>query len=289
MEKYMQELCEYEYHFPSFDLSQLRLLFCGHERCSPNAYDGPSMRDHYVFHLVLSGSGLYTAGGHTYRIGRDMCFMISPDTVTHHAADEQSPWEYIWMGVSGDALGDLLRYSSLTADMPVFTPPDFRLLSGTLMDMIKTLQMGGTANIVRCYGLMLLFLSQLLDQTSVFDDHSIAPAIESMPERYLREAIGYMKKNLHNNFSVSDVAERIGLSRSYFSKIFTERCGKTPVEFILSYRLNNAWHLLQYTNLSTEQIAQSVGFNDPAYFTRQFTRRYGRSPRSLRNLVRQAR
>ncbi|MCB9351382.1 MAG: helix-turn-helix transcriptional regulator [Lewinellaceae bacterium] len=54
--------------------------------------------------------------------------------------------------------------------------------------------------------------------------------------------------------------------------------GKTPSQFIRSYRLQKGLELLQKGELNISEIAYDVGFTDPSYFSRVFQKEFGKSP-----------
>ena len=81
---------------------------------------------------------------------------------------------------------------------------------------------------------------------------------------------------------MEDIADFCGLNRSYFGKIFRENLGKTPQEFLISYRMSKATELLRLTTLSIGDIANAVGYTNPLHFSRAFKNVYGFSPREWR-------
>ena len=85
------------------------------------------------------------------------------------------------------------------------------------------------------------------------------------------------------NISVEDIAESSGLNRSYFGKIFREAVGKSPQEFLISYRMIKAAELLKRTRYSVSQIGAAVGYPNQLHFSRAFKSVYGVSPRNWRN------
>jgi AraC-like DNA-binding protein len=92
-----------------------------------------------------------------------------------------------------------------------------------------------------------------------------------------------MEENYGNSeFGVTEFCERIGMSRSVVSKRLNAETGQSTGQFIRSYRLNIAKELLLKNkgNRNITDIAYKVGFNDPKYFTRCFTKLYGVSPSS---------
>lgn len=88
-----------------------------------------------------------------------------------------------------------------------------------------------------------------------------------------------MSITFQNDISVETIAESCGLNRSSFGKIFKEAVGKSPQEFLLSYRMLKAAELLKLTSLSIGDIGNAVGYANQLHFSRAFKNVYGISPR----------
>lgn len=104
----------------------------------------------------------------------------------------------------------------------------------------------------------------------------------SLRDFYIKEAFSFIEQNFQNDISVEDIAASCGLNRSYFGKIFHENMGKTPQEFLISYRMTKATELLKLTALSIADIGNAVGYPNQLHFSRAFKNVYGISPRQWR-------
>ena len=82
---------------------------------------------------------------------------------------------------------------------------------------------------------------------------------------------------------MEDIASVCGLNRTYFGKIFKDSIGKTPQEFLLSFRMAKAAELLKLTSLSIGDIGNAVGYQNALHFSRAFKNIYGIPPREWRN------
>ncbi len=104
----------------------------------------------------------------------------------------------------------------------------------------------------------------------------------SLRDFYIREAVSFIEQNFQNTISVEDIAASCGLNRSYFGKIFHENMGKSPQEFLISYRMTKAAELLKLTSLSINDISNAVGYPNQLHFSRAFKNVYSISPRQWR-------
>ncbi|MFV0440582.1 MAG: response regulator [Lachnospirales bacterium] len=99
----------------------------------------------------------------------------------------------------------------------------------------------------------------------------------------LNDAIEYIDENYQNSsISLKDVTEVTGVSKTYFSSIFSQKMNKTFVEYITELRMNKAKELLLNTDMASGEIAFEVGYNDSHYFSFLFKKVNGYSPREFR-------
>jgi len=99
------------------DQSSLQFYYSGYEKCSAGHFFGPTVRVHYLIHLVINGKGLYQVGKNTYSVCTNQAFLIRPQEVTFYAADDEDPWEYLWFAFNGHE-ADRLIASFFSGDTP---------------------------------------------------------------------------------------------------------------------------------------------------------------------------
>ena len=109
---------------------------------------------------------------------------------------------------------------------------------------------------------------------------------ESNDKRFLDKAMQIVKENYKNPYyEISDFIEAMGVSKSLMNKKMQNLTGQSAGQFMRNYRLNIARELIQRNrvthNMNISEIAYEVGFNDPKYFTRCFTKHFGVTPSTL--------
>lgn len=93
----------------------------------------------------------------------------------------------------------------------------------------------------------------------------------------------YIKEHYADSqLSLMAVSNHANVSLSYFSQIFKEETGKTFVEYLTEVRMDKAKELLRSTDRMLYEIAEQVGYENPAYFTVAFKKQVGLSPRDYR-------
>lgn len=99
---------------------------------------------------------------------------------------------------------------------------------------------------------------------------------------FLARVLDVIEERFHEGISLSDVARTVNLTPGHLTTIVRERTGRTVLEWITERRMAEARRLLVHSGLSVGQVAQRVGYDDPAYFTRAFRRTHGTTPSGWR-------
>lgn len=97
-------------------------------------------------------------------------------------------------------------------------------------------------------------------------------------QNYVNLAKEYMMAYYASNLKIEDICEQIYLSPSYFLRMFKEKTGQTPHEFLLSVRMNKAEEMLKKGDYTIDEIARLCGFVDGAHFSKYFKRVKGIPP-----------
>jgi AraC-like DNA-binding protein len=98
-----------------------------------------------------------------------------------------------------------------------------------------------------------------------------------------KRAIAYLQENHARPLSRWEMAEAVGVSEDYLSRVFNRELGLSPWEYLNRYRVLQAKALLSQANESIQTVARQVGFNDGAYFSRVFRKLTGVSPQAYRD------
>lgn len=110
-----------------------------------------------------------------------------------------------------------------------------------------------------------------------------APGLHhAIADRPIRQVLTLMHGNLGHNWTLEELGQQAGLSRSALAERFRSAMGDTPLNHLRILRMQKAMQLLADTRQSLEQIAQAVGYQDAFGFSKVFKRTTGQSPRQFR-------
>lgn len=97
---------------------------------------------------------------------------------------------------------------------------------------------------------------------------SVAPAVERIDRSFT-----------DGDLTVARLSELCGMSEVYFRKIFAQKFGVSPKEYIIRKRIEYAKQLLASGQLEVADVAELCGYAEPCHFSREFKKRVGISPK----------
>lgn len=264
-----------ECYFVNYDsYDDLNLYEIGCQKC-PSGYSfGPIIRNNYVLHYILEGTGTLYLQDQAFPVSAGQAFVIPPKLVAHYAASNDTPWNYIWIHFNGQKTSELLYKAGITSSHPVFIPAcRAGEIRQCMQDLLKYNSLEYT-----CIGNTYRLFQLLCDTTTN------APSVRETDKalRYIREVIRFISNRYQEPIKIQEIADLCGLDRSYLCKIFKHATNYTPQEYLIFFRIKKAKQLLKDPELPIQHIAYSVGYNDPFAFSKVFKKETGVSPSQYR-------
>lgn len=269
------------------------------ERIAVPKPDKEHIHDYSQLTIVTSGKAVLTVNNQSETIREGDVYFVN--SYSAHALKNNQKLEVINILFY---LGDLMKYVRNLRDYPGFQEL-FVLQAPT----------AGEEGYVRKMHLKyetLLYISQIADVLLREIDQQ-RPGAETMVQSYflilvtclarefemshmhkesdgnkLYKAVLYMDQHFTEQISLEDLAKMSYLSERQFRRLFTQRYGISPTRHMQRLRINKARYLLRNSELNINEIAQSTGFVDSNYFTRQFKNETGISPKQYRAMQEQA-
>ena len=236
------------------DYSALNPMQFGTHNCDANQLFGPAVRSYWLLHYVVSGQGYFDIEKKHYAVKAGDIFVIPPYVETKYAANKQDPWSYVWIGFT--AKGELpVKLEDIT-----HCPQAAYIFQE--MEKCEAFENGRSA-----------FLAAKLWELFAY-------LAEQQPKE--QDPIEAVLDCIHTEFThpltIQQLAQRVGLDRSYLTTLFTQRFGVSPGKYLLAHRMKFAATLLTRNKKNVSVTASSVGYNDIYAFSRAFKQYYGISP-----------
>jgi AraC-like DNA-binding protein len=232
-------------------------------------------------HIIIyctEGNGWISVNGKRFNVKENQYFIIPKNVPHSYGSSKQNPWSIYWIHFLGELSDD---FSNLTKNPLTIFPSHIDRIDNRIElfeEMFQNLEMGFSRENLQYANICLMhFLAsfKFLDQYRQIrkrDDSD--PILKSM--RHMKSCIGEDAVTLLN------LAKAVNLSTSQYSLLFKRKTGKSPLDYLIQLRIQKACELLDNTSLKIKDIAPQVGYPDPYYFSRIFTKVIGNSPRDYR-------
>jgi AraC-like DNA-binding protein len=193
-----------------------------------------------------------------------------------YGGDPDDPWAIEWVHFSGTEGAAWLTTLGVKPTQPVLRLRAEAAAKLTLAGVYGPLADGyDVARLVAAAAALRGALAEMLrGQTRGEVSRSAHEAVRGSAE--------WMRQHLAQPAQLSDLARRAGLSVPHYAAMFRQVLGYAPIDYWLRLRVQRACEQLVTTDRRVAEVAESLGFNDPFYFARQFRRVMGASPREYR-------
>lgn len=258
----------------------IALIHMGKETCkSYHAFSGT--RDEYIIHFIVSGHGFYSANGNTWPLGPGQMFLIYPGEPVVYCADKNTPWTYVWVGFNGVGINTILKNCGFSKSRLILPAPAFDEYIGCFDDFFEHISLSFSDRLYR--------ESVLLKLIAILSNHHTQLMLDSNPGKnnygnneYVNLAIDYINEMYKQNISVTDIADKIGITRSHLNLVFQKELNISVQGFLIDFRMHKAANLLVNTTMTVKEISNQVGYHDQLVFSKAFKKKFGMSPKNYR-------
>jgi AraC family transcriptional regulator, transcriptional activator of pobA len=242
-------------------------------------------RDLHHLLMVTRGGGVFHVEGATHNFGAP-CMIAVPLASVHGFDFKPATDGWIVTG-SGTLLGRIRRdhpeLAAIVNDAAVI--PLTLAGSGNIAALFDALAAefrgNGPARRTAAESLLMVILVTALRQKLqlTFNTTPARSADSKLLSRYRSQ----LEENYRKPMSITEYAARLCVSQERLRLACVRTTGSSPLALLNARRLLEAKRSLLYTNMNIALIAESCGFQDPAYFSRFFARSTGKSPRAYRS------
>lgn len=255
------------------NFSEFTVNHIGMEKCKPSHTFSWQFKNDYLIHYIISGKGIFECGGKTYSLKAGEAFFIG-NKKGIYTADENDPWTYVWINFSGTMGREFLDILRLSADNPVYVTNNHKKLKRMFEDAVYIDTKKNEFYI--CSEIFSIFSEMI--ETSANAVQTKKPS----SDRYIDICREYVKINYMKKISASDLSRVAMIEYSYLFRLFKEKLGISPGEYIINRKITIAAKLLCETDMTISEAAASVGYDDRAAFSKLFKKKFNISPNEYR-------
>ena len=232
---------------------------------------GPSVRNQYIIHYVLSGKGYFNGT----QVAKGEGFLIFSGMNAEYHADENEPWSFLWIISEDPAMQYYFSRHHANEKTGIFKFHNLYELEPIIRQLLSSTS--GFSSVTRLSEMFLNIFNSCVETESA--------SKSSSAKIYFDFSVNYIKTNLHLPISVDDLCNRTGVTQPYLYRVFKQEIGLSPKQYILSCKLAKAKKLLTHTKLSISQIANSVGYANVLEFSKFFSKQTSLSPTAYRETI----
>ncbi|MBN2604710.1 MAG: helix-turn-helix transcriptional regulator [Bacilli bacterium] len=218
----------------------------------------------YLVLYIKEGQGTAFANGEMVGLKKHDVLIVNLQKDCYVTSDS---WLFEYIHLSGNVVEKLMQ------DKPYCFSINDPVKMSQYFDSI--LLASKTNNIILQTANSLLLLDELLQ------NHKNTYNIKSH-QYSIRIAQEYLEQNYMKALQIDDVADLLHFSKFHFIRLFKSQTGKTPYQYLLEVRVNQAKYLLKKTTLQAKEISRNCGYNSEINFTTSFKKNTGLTPLEYR-------
>ena len=251
----------------------LRLDFVIDEHCFDKYYRRRESSEVFSIELVLEGSMLFIQNEKKYRVTDGHVFLVHHDHDNEFTTGPEKHCHRLACSFSGPELNSLLHTTKLI-EHDVIKLNNLGVVEKTMRECFRELKekQPGFRRRASILGYRLLLeLEENLEQINTSD--------------LLLRAVDLMEHHLSQHLSLKKLAKALNSAPTSLNRVFQQHFNTSPINYFISLRIEAAKSLLINTNMQIQEIAQNTGYSNALYFSSEFKKRTGMSPREFRREV----
>jgi len=233
----------------------------------------------FVLIYCIEGSGWFEIEGNKLKVSANHFFILPKGKAHSYGSNPANTWTIYWMHFDGEKA----EFFSEGLDKPTRVSPekDSRIEERIHLfeEIYSTLKNGYSKNNLD-YSISSLF--HFLGSLKFLGAYRESIFTNQNQRDVSDDAIHFMRENLHKKLTLKDLSDYIGFSSSHFSTIFQKKTGYSPLNYLIQLKIQQACHYLDFSDMKINQICLMIGWDDPLYFCRIFTKTMGISPSEYR-------
>ncbi|MBB2903158.1 AraC-like DNA-binding protein [Kineococcus radiotolerans] len=230
-----------------------------------------------VLLVCTEGSGWCRTPEGSYSVQRGDAVLLPATGAHEYAASEEDPWTLWWLHCTGSDVEDLVWTARAAAGGPVSHLRDPGSVAAFVSAAIDALDAGTAGGLVQASGAAWHALTEVIATGRRPRGPSSSP---------VERALEHLRATTPRRTSVQELAAMVGLRPSQLGTLFRQQIGTSPLRYQSDLRMARARELLDSTDLSVAEIARTCGYEDPLYFSRQFSNTHTQSPTAFRTRAR---
>lgn len=250
----------------------------------PGSFCDPHSHEFAEISIMLEGASTYSFEGRQQEISANSILLFNPGVI-HFEAQAQGTYSHqLHIGIKNFSFAgyikDVFPNQAVTL-IPPKNPNPILDLAWKIVDELNREEMEYRTMIKALVMELMIGILRLLEAQQTLSMVNLSVA-DARKQDLVQEAIAYLKQHYQTDISLDMIAQNLLISPAYLTKIFKESENTTLISYLINLRMQEACRLLTQTSATIKEVAYSVGYQDPLYFSKQFKRTLGISPKTYR-------
>lgn len=253
-----------------------KLLNAASSRYGGDWHSVPHTHNHTELFFIVNGKGQFLIEDQLYPVNVNNLVIINPNVIHTEVSLNAQPLEYIVLGIEGMEL-DVTELSN--GPFSILDAVESVEISGCLRNILREMEQKNTGYEDVCQAFVEILIIRLMRSTAL--------AIPAEPQvmsanRQCAAVRRYIDLHFKEALTLEQLAKEGHMNKFYLSHAFKREYGISPINYLISKRIDESKYLLEETDLSLSQIAQLLGFSSQSYFSQVFHRTQEISPKEYR-------
>lgn len=235
--------------------------------------------DYAMLIYCTKGKGWYKILGKEYVVNQNQYIIIPPGIPYSFGADEMDPWTIYWLHFQGKLQDQFFPSSPHPVTIAANEHSRLQERLSLFEELYSSFSMGYIKEYM-IYSSMCLY--QFLASFAYIEQYRHIATPSQKTDSFSAQVIHYMNEYIYQKLTLKQLAGYFKYSTSHFSMLFQKETGVSPMEYFIHLKIQKACESIELTSLKLNEISFKLGFEEPAYFSRIFTKIMGMSPTEYR-------
>ena len=236
----------------------------------------PHTHNHLELFYIVGGKGQFLIQDQLYPVNSNNLVIINPNVTHTEVSLNAQPLEYIVLGIEGI---ELATSKSSNGQFNILDHFESVEISSCLRNILREMEQKNTGYEDICQAYMEILIIRLMRNTAL--------AVPTEPQvvsgnRQCAAVKRYIDLHFKESLTLDQLAEDAHMNKYYLSHAFKREYGVSPINYMITKRIEESKYLLAETDLSMSQIAQLLGFSSLSYFSQVFRRTQATTPMEYR-------
>ena len=236
----------------------------------------PHTHNHAELFYIVGGKGQFLIEDQLYPVNTNHLVIINPNVTHTEVSLNAQPLEYIVLGIDGVELSISENSNGQFCILDHFESMD---ITSCLRNILREMELKQPGYEDICQAFMEILIIRLMRSTGL----SVPTEPQNSVGNHQCAAVRrYIDNHFKESLTLDQLAEEAHMNKFYLSHAFKQEYGISPINYMISRRLEESKYLLAETDLSMSQISQLLGFSSLSYFSQVFRKTQGLSPMEYR-------